>query len=55
MGNLNDFNTEQKNDFLKAEYKEPIKIGDILIFKGDTFHRGVKIYPMKQDILFIFG
>ena len=42
MGNLNDFNTEQKNDFLKAEYKEPIQFGDILIFKGDTFHKGGK-------------
>ena len=42
MGNLNDFNTEQKNDFLKAEYKEPIQFGDILIFKGDTFHKGSK-------------
>ena len=28
--------------FLKAEYKEPIQFGDILIFKGDTFHKGGK-------------
>ena len=42
IGNINDFNVEEKIDFLKAEYKESINIGDILIFKGDTFHKGGK-------------
>lgn len=33
---------KEEKDFLRAEYKEPIKVGDILIFKGDTFHKGSK-------------
>ena len=33
---------KEQKDFLRAEYKEPIKFGDILIFKGDTFHKGSK-------------
>lgn len=35
-------NEEYLNDFFKAEYKENLNIGDILIFKGDTFHKGSK-------------
>ena len=33
---------EEQKDFLRAEYKSSIKVGDILIFKGDTFHKGSK-------------
>ncbi len=39
-GYINNFCEEKKQDFLKAENKESINVGDVLVFNGYTFHKG---------------